>query len=282
MANEKGKGRRYKLSHLLLDEISLVDAPANPGAQILLFKRSDPAAASGKPKGNPDMSIIETVKSHLAGLGVADDQIEKAAKELVEEIGEVKTPEEVEKAITAALKAKADELDKAFEKKVEAEVTKRLEEDKKDDLTKAKEAMTPEARERFEKMEAEANATKERLEKLEGERRRDDLRKRLEPFATIAKTDELLPIFECLSEDNAKSFEAILEKTVEQLSKADTILTKSIGTKEPVDGSAEAELRRIGNEIAKAENLSPQQGFRRAAEKHPDLLRKHREEQRAN
>ena len=61
--------KRNKLSKLTLDEVSLVDRPCNPEAQIVLFKRApDPAGLPGSPRQQEETQMTDKEKAELVKL----------------------------------------------------------------------------------------------------------------------------------------------------------------------------------------------------------------------
>lgn len=228
------------------------------------------------------MKVTDIIKQQLASLGVADDQIDAATEEIEKAIGEVHTADELKAAVEDAV-AKAEEKAKAeFDDAVEKAVAAKVEEDKADPVEKMKEGLSDEARERFEKMEAEAKANAERIEKMEAERRTEDLRKRAVEFSSIAKADDIVEVWKGCDDETVERIETLLKAAAETVKEADKVLTKSIGTSTPGEGTALAEMNAKADEIAKANNLTHQQAFARVAKEHPDLLRRHRAEQAEN
>ena len=277
--------KKYRLSDLLLDEVSFVDRGANPGARVLLFKHAQIAAPSGKPRGTKAMKLMEILKDALASLGVASDEVQKKAQEIGDQIGEVVTKKDHDEAVAKAASDAKTEAEAAaakdVEKRVEAELKKAKEADEDPDA-KIKKGMSPEQLEAFEKLQKDREQDAKRLEKIESERREERLRKRAEPFAKIADADDLVTVFKGLDDEAIEAVEKILEKAAAATAKADSILTKSLGTTEPAKGSALEELRAKAAELAKAEGITHQQAFRRVCETNPALFQKHREEERAN
>lgn len=278
------KPKRFKLSHLLLDEISFVDRGANPGARVLLYKAASRAAKGGVTEGESDMSFDDLLKKHLAGLGVADDQIDDAVSEIVGEIEKAAGDDLQAKIDEAVAKAKTEAEDAAkaeFDEKVEAEVAKRMEEISKSEDDKLKDAMPEDVRKRFEAMEAERAKDAERIAKMEAERAETELRKRAEALPNIGDKDVVVALTKGLTEDGQNAFFDFLKGVNDQLAKADRVLTQTHGTTEPSPDSAEAQMNKKAEVLAKAENITHQQAFHRVAKKHPELMAQYRAEQDA-
>lgn len=283
------KQRRFNLTDLLLDEISLVDRPANPGARVLLFKGSNPAAAGGSKRGTKPMNVTEIIAKSLASLGVAEDQIEAATDEIEKALGELHTAEDVTKAVEEAVAKAKDEAKEGFDAAVSEAVEKALAEKQADPIEKAKEQMSPEARERFEKMEAENKANAEAIEKMKAERREEKLRKRAEGFEGLAPVDDVLEVFKSCDDETVDAIEKVLEKAAKQMAEADKILTKSVGTSTPTEGTAYAELTKLADELVKKEadagtKISHSQAFKRVCEDsaNAELWKRHRAESANN
>lgn len=274
------KPKRYKLSHLLLDEISFVDRGANPGARVLLYK----AAGGGITEGEFEMSFDELLKKHLAGLGVADDQIDDAVSEIIGDVEKAAGDDLQAKIDEAVAKAKADAEAAAkadFDEKVEAEVAKRMEEVSKSEDDKLKESMSDDVRKRFEEAEAAAKAAADRIAKMEAERAEDDLRKRAAELPNVGSADTIVGVMKSLDADDQTALFDMLKGIDEQLAKADRVLTSAKGSKEPAADSAEAQMNKKAEVLAKAENITHAQAFHRVAKQHPELMAQYRAEQDA-
>lgn len=137
---DKGKRKPAKLKNLTVNEISFVDRGANPGANILLYKRKDVTMNSSDPKssldkrgnlqGDPRMDIQELAKmlgdvgkavttltdtvtkgqSDLAAVTAKLEALEKAGKKPK---GECDGDPEMDDAAAAKKKAEQDALEKA-------------------------------------------------------------------------------------------------------------------------------------------------------------------------
>ena len=137
--------KRNKIKGLSLDELSVVDAPANPGAQIALFKRQEP-----KPKTDEGENVMfKTLEEALAAfeeqkteLAKANDAVAVLTKAL-ESTHDVKKAEDG--AVTVVAKSKEEMIEFEGEmiakSAVPAPILKALEKQAKEvaDLRKAAE-----------------------------------------------------------------------------------------------------------------------------------------------
>lgn len=182
------------LLDLELDEVSLVDSPANQSATVALYKRDTTMKEDDKVKEELEIDTSEEDSD-----GVDGKETRKSDSELALE-AEVET-----------LKAQVEELSKA------------LEDAKAETVTKAEEMIEVEG-----EMIAKSSVPAPILKKLE------DLQKAAEAEAIRKRADEILPNFKGTADQRGKLLKAVGndEEVIEMLRAADALfgeLFKEIG-----------------------------------------------------
>jgi len=245
------------LRNLILDEISLVDVPANPGAQVLLFKRD-----TSKEQDMPDDAIkgltpeqLETVDKAEKLLKAHDDLSTKFEK-LEEEREFLKT--ELQKASD-----RLKELEKAA-----------AENDDDDEVVKVE---LPEAvRKQIEATEQESSELKKRIEKMEEEKRTSEYIAKaeiLKNLPLVAKEFGPVLMRVALNKSTDEDIEA-LEKVLTAANERADELLKVAGsdTPEANEGSALVKLEKAAAAlIDKDPELSEATAFAKATERNPAL-----------
>ncbi len=280
-----------QLTKMNLDEISLVDEPASPDANILLAKSKKGNAfmnladlfqkfgfkkAMSLTEAKRASELQESVWALHTSLNsiLADEQLDDAGKatKVNESISQfldlIKSPategDDMSKTeMTAEEKAKAyDEM-----KAKEAEAVKKAAEGQQaEDVLKAKTAT----------LEAENAELKKKLgdviEKQEAETR---LAKAKELTASLpsVKAEDMANVLKGMTAEQIAALEGITKTLGEQVKAGG--LFKSIG-QGGGKSDAQTQLDAKAAEIAKAENVSIQKAFTLAAERNPDLYEKAR------
>ena len=127
------------LDDLELVELSIVDTPANPEAQVVVAKRHDnqEVEMTDNPVDNPKVEELEALKSENEflrkslidnGYVIKSDTVEKKAPEEAVEIdGETIVKSAVPEVVWKKMKADAEALEAARVEKADVELTKRAE-----------------------------------------------------------------------------------------------------------------------------------------------------------
>lgn len=286
-------GKKHRVSQLTLDEISLVDAPANPGARVLLLKhdRTGGADHGGHTPGNEGDAAMDlaAIMKQLTDLEAAIAKLEgSTTDDLAKQLGTLKT--EVEKA-TKEQDTVAKERD-ALKKQLEAltkerdDLKKAAGADPKEDVLKG---LPKEIQARLEKAEAESKAMSERLAKMQEQ---NEIAVAIEKAAPLVKhlptnAGDLGPLLYRVEKgattaDDRAAVEKLLKAANEIAEQAE--LTKELGA----SGGGETagatgtwgEIEKKGQEIRKANpKLTKEQALDQAMVDNPELLAKYRAEQ---
>lgn len=228
--------KRNRIKGLSLDELSVVDAPANPGAQIALFKRQEP-----KPKTDEGENVMfKTLEEALAAfeeqkteLAKANDAVAVLTKAL-ESTHDVKKAEDG--AVTVVAKAKEEMIEFEGEmiakSAVPAPILKALEKQAKEvaDLRKAAET--------------------------------EDLRKRAEKeFPNLAgSADEKAALMKAVDGIDASAKEAVV-KSLKAADAAVSKLFKEVGSAQVDETSPQAQLNKLAKEYADKNKVSFEAAF---------------------
>lgn len=100
-----------KLRQLKIDELSLVDRPANPGAFALLTKRDTPAHSSTEDPAPMDQAQIDQLNKRLDALATANETLATANETLSKTNTELKTKTEALEKSLEAVTQKAQQLE---------------------------------------------------------------------------------------------------------------------------------------------------------------------------
>jgi len=268
------------IKELNLLEISAVDRPAQVGARMTLLKRADPeadkASSTAEKNGNPETSqgndmtdvtieglqkALDETKTALADaqkLAKASDAVKAHMSKMSdEEKGKFMalSPEEQEKRVAALKKADDSvELNGTV-------ITKSAVGNEVFAVLKAQNEQMRKAEERIEKAETEA-----KLERLA--KRADDELAAL-PGDRLAKA-RILKASDALTAEDKTVFDQMLKAANSSLAKAFTSVGKN-GTKEVAEGSAEDQLQKKAEEIAKRDSVSVAKAYETAITENPDL-----------
>lgn len=287
------------LSHVSVDEISVVDDGANPEAKVLIIKNKSGAAAGHKAcKGckTPD----ECMKKGKCSEPDGDEQMKKALAAISavmsgdngdDTMNLDELTDALEKAKTALDTAAAD-IAKRDERiaALEADIAKaKKPEDKgedkgEDDVLKA----LPEAiRKRLVDAEESAKAATAVVQKMQAEREVAEAIVKAKS-AGMVEPDVTGPILHrvakgCTTAADATELERVLKAAAAQ-AKAGGVIFKSIGAAGGDggdDGDPEALLKAKAKEIAAAEKISIEKAYSLALERNPDLYESYLNKRRA-
>lgn len=278
-----------KLKNLVLNEISLVDRPANPGAKVSLFKRDNSEQVN---LSDSEKSLLEKFVSLFNKVNTANDQTEGVDKMADKENQNTDTVTKADlEAVTKSLKEVQDELafnkalntlsnderdfakglvDKAKKEFVmepdEAKRKKTMEDAKKADADKAGDVLKgldPEVRKFFEDQLTAVNKRVDEAEKIakdEREKRENmEFEKRAEhEFSNLSgdavSKAKALKAISTIADKDAREY---LEST---LKTANTTVGKFFeelgGGHEPAAGSAADLLDKRAADLAKAKNIT--------------------------
>lgn len=269
-----------RLTKIKLDEISLVDRPANPGAKVVIFKRDSgmPSkfgplakmlAASFAKAGNPDVDEAELTAAMEAA--AAGDPPKDPPADPTKPVGDPPAGEDdpADDAVGKGDKAKqADEKDeKSWPKWM------------KDKMKKADEAIAENAE--LKKAQAEqvtkAAGLDTRLAKAEGEladmRRTGRIAKKALELseAGVADAEAMAKVLDELPEAAAKQFEERLKKDAAALQNSDLFVAIGKGERELMPNSAEAEIDRLAKKESAEKKISYAEAYTDITKRDPVL-----------
>lgn len=281
------KRRVRELVNLRLREVSVVDAPANRGAQAILFKSL--AGASGESAGEPSGVVTEPAPAAAPEdtSALADARKELAAKDAalalaVEKLAALRlkmeagaSVEDLEKQSMTTTPAAPDQA--AIEKAVAEAVAKATATLKAE--AEAAKAAAQAAEQRAEKAEQAAQAEKAARELA-------DLTKRVEAeFPTLPGQ----PVTKAAAIGAVEKMDGPVKDALLAMLKAGEAAMKQVasgrqmGTSAvpPASGSAGAELDALAKTIQTAKSVSFAKAYDEALSQRPDLYARYMAEQRA-
>lgn len=251
-----------------LDEVSLVDKGANPGAKIALIKRA-----------NKDAGKQGAGNNGQAG----GNNMPKSTEELTKQVDELKSTNEeltkkLEEANTALQKA-SDELKSASDKITELE-KKMSSEGDGDDLNKRND-VPDDVKAMLKKSEDETKALNKRVEEMEKRERMSVALRKAEGYKNLPiKPDQFAPILDKMSDFLSDEEKTLMDTFMNAANETIGKIMKTSGKDDTGEGdkSAYDQLMDKAKDISKAENITIQKAFVRAKELHPELSKALREE----
>lgn len=255
--------KKFRLRKILLNEISLVDFPAEANSVVTIFKRADQPIARGG-----GMTDLEKMAAEMERARTTMDDLTKRANEAEAKLTEVtKRAESAEaKVVEIGKKATSGETD-----------------DDGDVLLKASDPAV--AAEIIKLRKSNAAAAKQLADIAEG----DEIRKAVDRVAAEfphlpVKASDFGPIFKramgSLSAEDATELTRVLKAADNAIVEA----TRSTGFGQPFTpkGSAEQEIESKAKEIQKAEKVTFAKAYDLALTREPALYERFKEETRAN
>lgn len=236
---------KYNLKGLHLDEISLVDNPANQHAMVSIFKRSDPDNPASA--GSPGVTSV-------AKEGQMDPKLEKKLGELESQVETLKA--ERDEAVAKAETAEAEKAE-AVAKAEEAEKVEKAEDDFIDiDGEKVAKSAVPAPL--LKRMEAQQAA----IEKMQADAEKVELRKRAEDelpnlAGTADQKGALLKALDGLDD-------ADRDELMKGLKAADAAVSKlfaEVGKSADDETSAEARLNKMAKDYAAEKSVPFETAF---------------------
>jgi len=245
------------LRNLVLDEISLVDSPANPGARVLLFKRN-----TSEEQDMPDDATKGLTPEQLETLKKSDELV-AAHEDLTKSFKKLEEEREFLKAELQKASDRLKELEKAA-----------AENDDDDDVKKVE---LPEAvRKQIEATEQEASDLRKRVEKMEEEKQTSEFIAKAATLKNLPLTAaEFGPVLMhfALNKATDADIEA-LDKVLTTANERAEELLKTAGDNHPSinEDSALAQIEKHAAELIKTDaTLTEAAAFVKATERHPDL-----------
>ena len=254
-----------RLKRLRILEGSLVDNPANIGAQLVLWKRHDPAA-DDPDDNDPETEIMPTKQDEL--FDDLDEQVGTLTKANADlEARAVAAEAKLAKAEAEAAKAKA-----------EAEIAKQATPPPKppeaEELTKG---MTFEQREAFESLRKQTEDNAQVIAKMRDEaEERDAIRKVEKSWPTLpVKAADFGPVYRKIAKalaDDADGL-AVIEKILGSYGQMAEIATSSVGRAAIYGvGDAETQAEAQAKQLRQAHpSLSADQAIVKVYEQNPEL-----------
>lgn len=279
-----------QLTDMDIDEISLVDDGANPGAKVEIWKAKGgkPAATHAEPDADDQGGKPDDDEDDADGFGFKGDAKKNCGVKKQQEIE--MTLEELAKSLEAA-EAKLDELEKAngdaVARAAELEGVVKAKDAEiaglKSDIAKAKPADTedeilkalPEAARELvlKAKKAEAEATAALAKAKDAQDTADAIAKA--KALNFGKPEDVGPLLMRVAKGmtttaDAEKLEQLLKSAGEVASKSP--LFKSIGSGQAVEGDPEELLKAKADEVKKANpNLTAAAAYAQALDQHPEL-----------
>lgn len=264
--------KKFKLRDLEVVEGTICDAPMNPAAKVVLFKRrparkeSDVMSKKKTQKNLPTpegADNTDPLKALQEKQGLTDEQLE-AVRELVEQ-----TRKQAEEAKAKA----AQEVDEEDIGKQDGE-----DEDEEKEATRKSHPLSKAERRIAELEKALADERNRRLD-------REAMEKAQEFPAIPVKREKLASLIRAVGERLEKSYGDTLEQVLRacnQLAASNEAITKSLGQANGVDGggrTAAEEIDEVAAQLMKADpKLSRSEAIGKAWASRPDLVQKARQE----
>lgn len=261
------------LIDLVLQEVSLVDNPANQGARVMLFKR-DEEGQDDPDDGEQNMPDDNT--KDATELQKSIDALEKNVEEL-----------------TTKLEGAAKRADAADQKVVEFEKVG----DKADENEDIFKGLNPEVRERLEKAEKTAETSRTQMAKMIDDKRLDDFTKRAsDSFDKYVNSEDFGNVLKVLDDKDQEvtakgekselvnKMETSIKALVEQIRVNDK-LTKELGHTghDGDENTALAKAEVLAKEIvSKQKNITIHKARAMVWEQNPDLYTQYRQESRTH
>jgi hypothetical protein len=241
-----------KLTELRVDEVSLVDVPANPGANVLLLKRNTPTPQ----KENGNMS---DVTKQLAELQSEVARLQKMAKMTDEERLMLASMTEDEQK-------EYMDGDDEMKSKLKAKYTKAEGKDEDESAKADGEVEDEETAKALKKMQSAVDVALAKAEAVSAENAHMKLEKRAAAELAslpgeLAEKVSMLKAIDALPKAERESAMATLKKAGEICQS----YTKSLGNSQARnEDSAEAKLEKMAKEIAASEKITQPQAFAKA------------------
>lgn len=290
--------RRSRLTDMVLDEISLVDAGANPEAKVVIVKAKGPAADKASADDEPDDS--RKIGKRAEAIAALRDVIKSMAPAIIERVGAAcpefqgaagiaaallkerdmdlqeleKALKEAEKALADAstvAKAKDEEIAKLKAERDEAIAKAKKPEQTDEDIMKG---LPEPVRKRLEEAEAVARVANERVEKMAAAAEEADAILKAKDLG-IGDAKAIGPLLLRVrkgksTEADAAEIERLLKAAANQATTAG--LFKSAGSAASDVADPEAVLKAKAEEIRKADpKLTYEQAYDRATRENPGL-----------
>lgn len=267
-----------KLTDMIIDEISIVDDPANEQARVVITKAK--AAPEGQTGSEGNSDNIETASADQYKEFQMD--MENLAKALEDAEAKLETLEkrttDAEAALadaTEVIKAKEaeiEELQKGY--KAKAEKSDDGDADDEDEDKKVMKSLPEPIRKRFEEFEKRAAEAETKLAKMAEEKETAEAITKAKSL-NFGKAEEVGPLLMRVAKGQTTVADA---ETLERLFKAAgeqgkvTNLFRSVGSDTAVDGDPEVLLKAKAEEIRKANTgLTPEQAYAQAMDQNPSL-----------
>ena len=270
-----------KLTDMIIDEISIVDDPANEQARVVITKmKAAPEGQTGSEglSGEIDTASADQIKEFqmdMENLAKALEDAEAKLETLEKRTSDAEAALADATEVIKAKEAEIEELQKSYAAKAKPKAKAKADEDSEtddeDDVMKSLAEPIRKRLEAFEKRAAEAEAT---LAKMRDEKDTADAIAKAKSL-NFGKAEEIGPLLMRVTKGLTTAADAEL---LERLFKAAgeqgkvTHLFKSVGSDVAVDGDPEVLIKAKAGEIQKANNgMTFEQAYAKAMEENPSL-----------
>lgn len=285
-----------QLQNVSLDEVSLVDEPASPNADILLAKSKagkltmkfsellktfslkkalsmNEAKRAGEVQESVwalNTSLNSILSDESLDDGAKASKIQESIDQFLALISNPQGEDDMSKAMTVEEKAKAYDDMKAKE----TEANKALgSEDMKKALAE-KDTLANENAELKKRLAEQEAKVAEVIEKQEGETRLAKARDIVKDVPAV-KAEDMAKVLKGMTAEQQETLQAIVKTLGEQVKAGG--LFKAVGSSSGEAADAHEQLKKKADEIAKNEKVTIEKAFTLASERNPDLYAKTRE-----
>lgn len=270
-----------KLTDMIIDEISLVDDPANEQARVLIAKarapmgQSDPDGQSGDDAANPAAVQLKEFEMDIENLSKALEDAEAKLAALEQRTTDAEAALEDANTVIKAKDAEIEELTKGKGKKgYMAQKSDDADEDEEEEEKKVMKSLPDSIRKRLEDFEKRAAEAESTLAKMREEK---DVAEAIAKAKTLnfGKAEEVGPLLMRVrkgttTDADATLLEGLLKAAGEQGKVSN--LFRTVGSDQAVDGDPEALLKAKAGEIQKGNTgMSFEQAYAKALEQNPSL-----------
>lgn len=250
----------FALSDIRLDEVSLVDVPANDAARVVLFKRNDTEMKA---------STRKAANSEKEGQTMTLDELQKAVEKFTPRFEALEKSRDAEKTRADTAEAELAKLRKQHTQPPE---------DKRTDAEKLIAKLEGDTATSVKKLQDDNEALRKRHDEMERDNRLTKAAVEIgAKYPNLPMSGrEAAQVLEKLGKDEAASMETMFASSNAAFGE----ILREHGTSIASDGSdAVAKLTKAAREIQKAEKLTLADAIERAEQEHPELVREQQSEQ---
>lgn len=269
---------------MTIDEISLVDDPANEQARVVIAKAKAAQPGQAEPDGQSGdddaasaaFQLNKEFQMDIENLAKALEDAEAKLESLEKRTTDAEAALADANAVIKAKEVEIEELQKGYKAKTQkAEVEDEMEDDEDEDEEKKVAKSLPESiRKRLEDFEKRASEAEATLAKMRDEKDTAEAIAKARTF-NFGKAEEVGPLLlrvrkGATTEADAAALEGLLKAAGAQ--DKVSYLYRTVGTDQAVEGDPEMLLKAKAEEIVKAnKGMTFEQAYTRAMDENPSL-----------